>query len=340
MESTVGLNREPVLVIAEAGVNHNGNLDMAFRLCDAAREAGADIVKFQTWKTDALMLREAELAEYQKQNAGFYPSQYEMSKQLEISYEDFRKIRDYCQHTGIRFLSTPDEEESLNFLADDLQMELIKIGSGEITNLLYLSQVGRKGKDVILSTGMADLTEVGTAFRILKDSGARSVILLHCTSNYPTPFWEVNLRAMMTLKDHFGVPVGYSDHTMGIEAAVAAVALGAVVVEKHLTLDRTLPGPDHKASLEPGEFGNMVRAIRNIEKALGDGVKQPQDSERRIRPVVQKSLVAKTTITKGEPFSEENVTAKRAGRGIPASRWPEITGRTAGRSYQPDDLLE
>lgn len=340
MEPTAGITPKPVLVIAEAGVNHNGSTDLAYRLCDAAKEAGADIVKFQTWKTDALMLKEAELAEYQKQNAGFYTSQYEMSKQLEISYEDFRKIKDYCQRIGIQFLSTPDEEESLNFLANDLRLELIKIGSGEITNLLYLSQVGRKGKDVILSTGMATLEEVEIAFRILVDSGAGSVFLLHCTSNYPTPFEEVNLRAMLTLKEHFGVPVGYSDHTMGIEAAVAAVALGAVIIEKHLTLDKTLPGPDHKASLEPGEFAAMVKAIRNIEKALGDGEKQPQASELRIRPVVQKSLIASTVILKGETFSEDNVTAKRAGRGIPASRWPEIMGNTAGRNYQPDDLLE
>ncbi len=340
MEQPIGLIYKPVMVIAEAGVNHNGSMELAMKLCDAARQAGADVVKFQTWQTDALMLKEAELAEYQKQNAGFYPSQYEMSKQLELSYDDFRHLKAYCDRTGIRFLSTPDEELSLNFLTDDLHLELIKIGSGEITNLLYLAQVGRKGKDVILSTGMADIEEVERAYHLLAESGARSVSLLHCTSNYPTPFNEVNLRAMVTLKEHFGVPVGYSDHTMGLEVAVAAVAMGAVIIEKHLTLDKTLPGPDHRASLEPAEFEGMVKAIRNIETALGDGNKQPQPSELKIRPVVQKSLVAKTMIKRGELFSDQNVTAKRVGRGIGADRWPEIAGTPATQNYQPNDLLK
>jgi N,N'-diacetyllegionaminate synthase len=331
---------QPVFIIAEAGVNHNGDIRLALQLCDAAREAGADAVKFQTWQTDQLMLREAALAEYQKVNAGHFPSQYEMSRQLELSYNDFRHLQRYCNQTGIRFLSTPDEEQSLDYLCDELGLELIKVGSGEITNLLYLRQIGRKKRKVILSTGMADLEEVTVAFRILKDAGAEEISLLHCTSNYPTPCNEVNLRAMLTLKEKFGVKVGYSDHTMGTEIPVAAVALGAVIIEKHLTLDRTLPGPDHLASLEPHEFRDMVLAIRHIEVALGNGIKTPQKSEVLIRPVVQKSLVAKCVIRKGESFSEDNVTAKRAGHGISASRWPEIEGKTAGHHYEKDDLIE
>lgn len=328
------------LIIAEAGVNHNGQLPLALKLCDAAKEAGADIVKFQTWKTDALMLKDAELAEYQKQNAGHFPSQYTMSKQLELGYDQFFQIKEYCDNLGIRFLSTPDEEESLNFLTDHLGLNLIKVGSGEITNVLYLSQIGRKGVDVILSTGMADMQEVETAFRTLREAGARSIKLLHCTSNYPTLFEEVNLKAMLSLQERFQTPIGYSDHTLGIEVAIAAVALGAAIIEKHLTLDRNLPGPDHLASMEPDEFRAMVNSIRHVEMALGDGIKAAQPSELLIRPVVQKSLVAKCRIEYGVTFSENNVTAKRAGKGVPASRWPEIKGKTAGHPYEPDDLIE
>jgi N,N'-diacetyllegionaminate synthase len=298
------------------------------------------MVKFQTWRTGALMTREAPLAEYQKGQGSSYASQYEMARSLELPYEAFRTLKEHCESTGIRFLSTPDEEESLNFLVDELGMQLIKIGSGEITNLPFLKLVGRKGVEVILSTGMASLEEVQRAWQLLADAGAGRVSLLHCTSNYPAPFEEVNLRAIQTLRDRFGTTVGFSDHTRGIEAAIAAVAMGATIIEKHLTLDRSLPGPDHLASIEPPLFRAMVDAIRNVEKALGDGVKRMQPSEAQIRKVVTKSLVAKRPIARGELFTLENVTAKRAGKGIEAERWPEVEGKAASRDFAEDELID
>ncbi len=332
--------RQSTLIIAEAGVNHNGDPDTALRLCDAAKDAGADIVKFQTWKTESLMLDSTPLAEYQKSEDMADGSQFAMAKALELPYNAFIKIRDHCSKIGIAFLSTPDEEDSLDFLTDIMGLEMIKIGSGEVTNIPFLSRAGMKKKDIILSTGMSALVEVEAAFAALKDNGARSISLLHCTSNYPAPYREVNLKAIKSLKEHFGVPVGYSDHTEGIEVAIAAVALGAVIIEKHLTTGRSQPGPDHKASIEPHEFKRMVDAIRNIEEALGDGIKRSQPSEEVIRKVVCKMLVARTFINKGEAFSTTNVVGMRAGMGIPVFQWSLIEGKPASRDYSPRDIIE
>jgi N,N'-diacetyllegionaminate synthase len=296
-------------------------------------------VKFQTWKTEALMVKEAPLADYQKKSGNAWASQYAMAKSLELSQGDFARIKAYCNTIGIRFLSTPDEEESLDFLVDELGMDLIKIGSAEVTNLPFLAKVGRKQRDIILSTGMATMEEVERAFATLIDTGARSISLLHCTSNYPAPIHEVNLKAMVTLRERFAVPVGYSDHTEGTEVAVAAVALGATVIEKHLTLDRSMAGPDHQASVEPETFGRMVTAIRNIEQALGDGIKRIQPSEESTRKVVMKSLVAAAPIRKGEPFTSDNVTTRRAGKGIPASEWTKVENRIAPRDFKPDEPI-
>jgi N-acetylneuraminate synthase/N,N'-diacetyllegionaminate synthase len=325
-------------VIAEAGVNHNGDLALALKLCDAAKAAGADAVKFQTWKTEALMLPEAPLANYQ-QEAG-YVSQFEMAKALELLYTDFITLKYHCQSIGIQFLSTPDEIRSLDFLTETMALSTIKIGSGEVTNLLFLTAAGQKGIDVILSTGMSDMNEVAIAVETLLKSGAHSVSLLHCTSNYPTAMKDVNLRAMCQMREEFKLPVGYSDHTEGIEVAVAAVALGAVIIEKHLTLDRNMPGPDHKASLEPDQFAEMVQAIRNTEKALGDGIKKPQPSEIPVKKVVRKCLVANCAIQAGEPFTIENVTAMRTGGGVDASLWPQYENRPSPRNYLPLERIE
>jgi len=332
MEYTVeSITPGHTFVIAEAGVNHNGELSLALQLCDAAKMAGADAVKFQTWKTEALMLPEAPLAGYQKV-AGF-ATQFEMAKALELPYADFVTLKNHCQAIGIQFLSTPDEVQSLDFLVDTLRLNTIKIGSGEVTNIPFLAAAGRKKVEVILSTGMSDMNEVAMAVETLEKSGAGSISLLHCTSNYPAPMEEINLRAMSRMREHFQLNTGYSDHTEGIEVALAAVAMGAIIIEKHLTLDRNMPGPDHKASLEPDRFKQMVDSIRNIEKAMGDGIKKPQPSEMATRRVVRKSLVATCAIQSGEPFTIDNVTAMRTGEGVDASLWPMYENRPASRDY-------
>lgn len=327
------------LIIAEAGVNHNGDIEMALKLCDAARSAGADMVKFQTWKTEELMVKDAPKAEYQQQ-LDEHISQFEMAKSLELPFEGFVKIKEHCENIGIGFLSTPDEEVSLNFLVNKLGLNLIKIGSGEICNVPFLIKVGRTKKDVILSTGMSTIEKVAAAYDILQTHGSGDITLLHCTSNYPAPYHEVNLKVIDTLRSRFNVRVGYSDHTEGIEVAIAAVAIGAEVIEKHFTLDRSLPGPDHKASIEPADFKKMVISIRNIEKAIGDGIKRVQPSEYDIRRVVSKSIVAKTSIMKGETFSENNIGVKRAGKGISSSEWFSVIGKTASRNFKQDELIE
>jgi len=330
-----------VLIIAEAGVNHNGQLALALQLCDAAKHAGVDIVKFQTWKTEKLLTKSAAMADYQKENTGSDKSQFDMIKELELGYSEFRHIQAHCRKIGIEFLSTPDEEESLDFLVDELGLSLIKVGSGEVTNTPYLRHIGAKQKPVLLSTGMSYIGEVERALQTLRAAGAPEVSLLHCTTNYPCPMNEVNLRAMNTLGLAFNVPVGYSDHTLGIEVSVAAVALGATIIEKHFTLDRSMPGPDHSASLNPAELAEMVRAIRNIEDALGDGVKQPNASEIKIKPVVRRSIVASRLIAVGEHLQESNLTIKRAGgAGIPAELWDNVVGRKASKAYREDDLVE
>ena len=328
-------------IIAEAGVNHNGQLELALRLCDAAKEAGADCVKFQTWQTEKIVTREAEKAAYQSENTkNTAESQYDMLRKLELSYEDFRIIQNHCKKIGIGFLSTPDEEYSLSFLMNELNLPTIKIGSGEVTNIPYLRQMAAYGKPIILSTGMSTLAQVGTAYDTLLSAGAPSVALLHCTTNYPCPKNEVNLRAMQTLKGAFKCQVGYSDHTMGIEIPIAAVAMGAEIIEKHFTLDREMEGPDHMASLEPSELKAMVAAIRNIEVALGDGIKRPNKSEAECAKVVQKSILAKHPIKIGEMFTAENLTVKRAGKGISSVYWDVVVGQFAKKDFDIDEPIQ
>lgn len=328
-------------IIAEAGVNHNGQLDLALKLCDAAKEAGVDCVKFQTWQTEKIVTRKAEKATYQSENTNdAEESQFDMLKKLELSYEDFRLVQEHCNKIGIDFLSTPDEEYSLAFLMNELHLPLIKIGSGEVTNIPYLRQMASYHKPIILSTGMATLAQVAMAYDTLIAAGAPSVSLLHCTTNYPCPKNEVNLRAMQTMKEAFKCPVGYSDHTMGTEIPLAAVAMGAEIIEKHFTLDRSMDGPDHKASLEPHELKYMVDCIRNIEVALGDGIKRPNPSEVEISKVVLKSIVAKVPINKGETLTANNMTIKRAGSGIPAAHWDMIVGTKALHDYDIDEPIK
>lgn len=328
-------------IIVEAGVNHNGQLDLALKLCDAAKEAGVDCVKFQTWQTEKIVTRKAEKATYQSENTNdAEESQFDMLKKLELSYEDFRLVQEHCNKIGIDFLSTPDEEYSLAFLMNELHLPLIKIGSGEVTNIPYLRQMASYHKPIILSTGMATLAQVAMAYDTLIAAGAPSVSLLHCTTNYPCPKNEVNLRAMQTMKEAFKCPVGYSDHTMGTEIPIAAVAMGAEIIEKHFTLDRNMDGPDHKASLEPHELKYMVDCIRNIEVALGDGIKRPNPSEVEISKVVLKSIVAKVQINKGETLTANNMTIKRAGSGIPAAHWDMIVGTKALHDYDIDEPIK
>lgn len=325
-------------IIAEAGVNHNGKLDLALKLCDAAKEAGVDAVKFQTWKTENIVTAQARQAAYQAENTGLEESQFDMLKKLELSYDHFRYIQEYCKKIGIEFLSTPDEEESLAFLVS-LSLPFIKVGSGEVTNIPYLRKIASYGKPVILSTGMSSLAQVATAYDTLLESGAPKVSLLHCTTNYPCPYDEVNLRAMLTLKEAFKCQVGYSDHTMGTEIPVAAVAMGAEIIEKHFTLDRKMEGPDHKASLEPAELKQMVEQIRHIEAGLGNGIKRPNKSEAENAKVVQKSILAKRPIKQGETLTEDMLVAKRAGEGISAKYWDMVVGANAIKDFEIDEPI-
>lgn len=328
-----------VLIIAEAGVNHNGSPELACRMVDEAKKAGADIVKFQTGIAEKVMSRFAEKAEYQKKNTGKEESQLDMVKKLMLKFEDFVMLKKYCDECGIQFLSTPFDLESIEFL-EKLGCTLWKIPSGEITNLPYLLKIAGTKKPVIMSTGMSTLEEVGTALEILNSNGSGKVTLLHCTTEYPAPFEDVNLNAMITLRNKFKCDVGYSDHTAGIEIPVAAAALGATVIEKHFTLSRDMEGPDHKASLEPDELCAMVRAIRNVEKAMGNGVKEPSESERKNIAIARKSIIASTKIHKGDIFSEDNITTKRPGNGISPLRWFEVLGTRAKRDFEEDELIE
>ena len=328
-----------VYIIAEAGVNHNGRLDLALQLCDAAKEAGVDAIKFQTWKTELIISKNTEMADYQKKNLGNDDSQYDMLKKLELSYDNFRLIKDYCDNIGLQFLSTADETESLDFLCE-LGMPFIKLGSGEITNIPYLRYCAKKNMPLIISTGMCNLSDVATAFDVLIEAGAKDITLLHCTTNYPCPKDEVNLRAMQTMKEAFKCKVGYSDHTMGTEIPIAAVAMGAEIIEKHFTLDRNMEGPDHKASLEPQELKQMVDSIRNIENAMGSGIKQPAESEKKNIAIARKSIVANVPIKKGELLTSENITTKRPGNGISPMRWNDVIGTYAVRDFEEDELIE
>lgn len=339
MNDKIATKNRKCLIVAEAGVNHNNDLSMAMELCEAAKSAGADVVKFQTWKTDSIITKNVSMAEYQKNNTRNSKSQYEMLKDLELSYEGFRKIKAHCDEIGITFASTADEKDSLDFLLE-LGIPFIKVGSGDIGNISFLRYIGSKGLPVILSTGMSSLADVDISITALNEGGVKDITLLHCTTNYPCSFEDVNLRAMRTLQDAFHLPVGYSDHTLGTEVSVSAVALGACVIEKHFTLDRSLEGPDHAASIEPEEFKQMVEQTRNIEKALGDGIKRMTLSETLVKSVVTKRIVAKRAIERGEIFSDENVCVKRSNEGELASMWDSIIGKTARVRYEPDQGVE
>ncbi|WP_319467460.1 N-acetylneuraminate synthase [uncultured Pseudodesulfovibrio sp.] len=334
--------KEKIFIIAEAGVNHNGDEDMAFRLVDAAAEAGADAVKFQTFKAELLVTGDAGKAEYQKSSTAGDDSQINMLRGLELDGDMHHRLADYCKEKGILFLSTAFDLPSVDLL-DSMGLDIFKIPSGEITNLLFLRKIGGLGKRVIMSTGMSMPDEIAAALEVLVKAGTplERISVLHCNTEYPTPFEDVNLRAMNSIGRQFpGIRIGYSDHTLGIEVPIAAAALGASIIEKHFTLDKTLPGPDHKASLDPVELKAMVRAVRNIESALGSDVKQTSPSEMKNKAVARKSIVAAGPIRKGEVFTEENLTAKRPGTGISPMRWDDMLGRVAGRDYLADELID
>lgn len=331
-----------VIIIAEAGVNHNGNFEMAKQLVDAAKKAGADYVKFQTSKKpENVTSRFAQRASYQKKNLGEDGSQLSMLKKIRLEFPDYVLLKSYCDQQEMNFLSTPFDLPAIDFLYG-LGMDFFKIPSGEITNLPYLRKIAKLGLPVVMSTGMSELQDVRNALNVLYNNGLtpEDITLLHCNTEYPTPFEDVNLKAMLTLKKEFGVRVGYSDHTQGIEVPVAAVAMGATVIEKHFTLDRTLPGPDHVASLEPNELETMVKAIRNIEKAVGNGVKAITESERKNIAIARKSIIAARKIKAGELLSEENLTVKRPGSGISPMKWDEVIGTAAIRDFEEDELIE
>jgi N,N'-diacetyllegionaminate synthase len=335
------MNNESTIIIAEAGVNHNGKMDIAKKLVDSAADAGADMVKFQTFSADRLVTTSARKAEYQNQTTDSSESQYDMIKNLELSREMHEELIDHCRKCGIEFFSTGFDVQSIDMLLE-LGLEKFKIPSGEVTNLPYLRHVGKYAKSVIISTGMTTLEEIGESLEVLEKSGTprKNITVLQCNTEYPTPMEDVNLNAMLTIREAFGVAVGCSDHTLGIEVPIAAVALGAKVVEKHFTLDRHLSGPDHKASLTPNELKSMVKAIRNIEKALGNGIKSPRPSELNNIPIVRKSLVAATVIRTGERFTDTNLTVKRPGTGISPMCWDDVIGRSAKRDFEADELIK
>lgn len=326
-------------IIAEAGVNHNGSYARACAMIDAAKAAGADCVKFQTFRAEEITSVHAEKAAYQKANMNGVATQLDMLKKLELTKDEFQNLKAYCVKAGIDFLSTPFDLESIAFL-DALDLPFWKIPSGEVTNLPYLLAIAKTKKPVVMSTGMCELGEIRAAVKSLTDNGTPDITLLQCNTEYPTPYEDVNLRAMETLRKEFGLKTGYSDHTPGIEIPIAAAAMGAVIIEKHFTLDRDLEGPDHKASLEPDELSAMVRCIRNVERALGDGIKTASASEQKNLVAVRKSITARCAIPKGALLTEKNITAKRPGNGISPMRWFEVLGTPARRSYEKDELIE
>jgi N,N'-diacetyllegionaminate synthase len=328
-----------VFVIAEAGVNHNGSLELAKKLVNAAKDAGADCVKFQTFVSKNIVSKNAVKAEYQKQQTEPEESQHDMLKKLELSFDEFVELNEYCKIKDIEFMSTAFDFDSIEFL-DSLEMGTWKIPSGDITNLPYLIKIAKLNKPVILSTGMSTMEDIKYAIKALTENGAAELTVLHCTTEYPTPFEDVNLRAMNTIKEEFGFKVGYSDHTKGIEVPIAAVALGATVIEKHFTLDSNMEGPDHKASLEPNELKSMVDSIRHIELALGNGLKQPAESEKKNMAVARKSIIASKDIKAGEIFTEKNLTVKRPGDGISPMRWFDVIGKPAPKDFEEDELIE
>ncbi len=327
------------LIIAEAGVNHNGNFEIAKQLVDKAIEAGADIVKFQTCKAENVISRYADKAEYQKVTTGEADSQLDMVRKLMLTYEEYGQLKDYCDEKGIRFLSTAFDLPSVDYL-HSIGMKLWKIPSGEITNLPLLIKIAELHEPIIMSTGMSELYEVDNAVKVLKEHGAGEITLLHCTTEYPAPYEDVNLKAMESMKYTFDLPVGYSDHTKGLEIPVAAVARGASVIEKHFTLDRNMEGPDHKASIEPDELKQMVSMIRHVEVAIGDGIKKVSPSEEKNQTIARKSIIARTKIKAGDVFTEENITTKRPGSGVNPMHWFEILGKKAKHDYEEDYLIE
>lgn len=326
------------IIIAEAGVNHNGSVKLAKQMIEEAARAGADYIKFQTFKSEKLVSKYAQKADYQKKTTGNNESQLQMLEKLALSYDDFVELKKYCEQIGIGFLSTPFDEDSIRFL-DSLDMDFWKIPSGEITNYPYLVQIAQTGRDIVLSTGMCEMDEIADAMKVLEESGAGNISLLHCNTEYPTPYEDVNLLAMKQMRTAFKKQVGYSDHTVGIEVPIAAVALGAEIIEKHFTLDKNMEGPDHKASLEPLELSQMICSIRHIEKSLGDGNKKRTTSEQHNIAAARKSIVAKCAISKGDIFTEANLTVKRPGNGISPMRWKELIGTKAQRDYVEDEII-
>lgn len=326
-------------IIAEAGVNHNGSIDLAKELIDKASGAGADAVKFQSFKAEKLVTKDAKKAKYQEDTTGVEENQFQMIKKLELDYEKHQELIDYCKLKDIMFLSSPFDLESIDLL-NDLELQIFKIPSGEITNLPYLQRIGSLNKKVILSTGMSNLSDIEKALEVLRQSGTTDITILHCNTEYPTPIEDVNLLAMNTIKEAFKLPVGYSDHTLGIEIPIAAVALGANIIEKHFTLDKTMKGPDHRASLEPDELKSMIDKIRNIEKSLGNGIKKPSNSELKNINIARKSIVASKVIKKGDVFTKDNIFIKRPGNGISPMRWNEIKGKIAIKDFKEDELIE
>lgn len=328
-----------VFVIAEAGDNHNGDLNMALRLVDVAKKAGADAVKFQTFITENVISVNAKMADYQRKNLGIEESQYEMVKKLELSFDKFRIIKDYCDKLGIIFFTTPFDIDSLKFIVNDLRVPILKIPSGEITNYPYLVECAKSNLPIILSTGMCDYNDIDACLKVLYENGANKISLLHCTTEYPAPLSSVNLRAMIEMKKKYHCSIGYSDHTKGIEVSLYAVAMGAEIIEKHFTLDKNLPGPDHKASLEPKELEELVEGIRQLEIILGSGTKMLQEPEKKNIGIARKSIVAKRDIMKDEILSEDNITTKRPGNGISPMRWNEVLGSKASQNFIKDDLI-
>ena len=332
---------EKVIIIAEAGVNHNGDYELAKKMVVAAKEAGADYVKFQTAVPEKVISKFAEMADYQKVNTGKVESQLDMCRRIHLKLTDYAPLKKYCEEIGIKFISTPFDLDSIDVL-DTLKMDFWKIPSGEITNYPYLVKIAKTKTPVVMSTGMCEIHEIREALQVLCDNGLSmdKISLLHCNTEYPTPMKDVNLRAMNDLAREFGVTVGYSDHTKGIEVPIAAVAMGAQIIEKHFTLDKNMEGPDHKASLEPQELKAMVDSIRNIEQALGDGKKHVSDSERKNMVIARKSIVAARPIISGEILNEDNLTIKRPGNGISPMKWNEVIGTIAKRDFVEDELIE
>lgn len=328
-----------VIIIAEAGVNHNGSFELAKKMVDAAKEAGVDYVKFQTFNPEKLVSQYAEKAEYQKETTGSDETQLQMLQKLTLTEDNFLSLRDYCREVGIGFISTPFDLDSIDFL-ETFDMDFWKVPSGEVTNLPYLEAIARTNRKVVMSTGMCDMNEIQEAIEVLEKNGTTDITLLHCNTQYPTPYEHVNLSAMDSIRDALHKEVGYSDHTQGIEVPIAAVAMEATVIEKHFTLDKNMEGPDHKASLNPAELQQMVMAIRNIEQAIGNGLKEPSSSEMANKAVARKSIVASRSIKKGEVFSEENLTTKRPGTGISPMKWYEVIGKVAPRDFSEDEIIE